>query len=100
VSRLTCELLADPELWRIAEQARDEVLAEATARVEAEKRRLLASRNRFDHRRAAALHPAITIEEVEDRIHELTEVRTRLRRAERELARLRAAGQPEGTEPS
>jgi hypothetical protein len=91
MSRLTCELMADPELMRIAEQALHEVLAEETERVEAEKRRLLASRSRFDRRRAATLHPEITVEMVADRIAELTKVRNRLRRAEAELQRLRTA---------
>lgn len=90
MSRLTCELLADPELSRIADQACEEVMAEEIALAEAEKVRLLASPNRFDHRRAETIRPGVTIEKVADRIHELTEVRTRLRRAESELQKLRS----------
>lgn len=90
MSRLTCELLRDPELLRIASQAYDEVLAEETARVDVSRSELLRSRSKLDRRRASALYPAITIDMVADRVRELTEVRTRLRRAEGELRRLRA----------
>jgi len=90
VSLLTCELLHDPELMRIANQAYDEVLAEEIARVDAEKKRLCATRNRGMARRAEALRPAVSVEMVASRIHKLTEVRMRLRAAEKTIKQLRA----------
>ena len=70
MSAFSLELIADPELWRLAQQAREEAFAAAVA----EDRRY-------------------TREEVEQRLRELLDWRKRAVRAEARLAALTAQRQ-------